>query len=62
MTEKRYTMEFDGRIVAAAMDLQTALILAEAFAEKYYDDMDRGAKIDIYATAILFPDVEMKGD
>lgn len=48
MTELRYTMEFDGRIVAADMDLQTALILAEAFAEKFCEDMRRGARIVLY--------------
>lgn len=48
MTELRYTMEFDGRIVAADMDLQTALILAESFAEKFCEDMKRGVRIILY--------------
>ena len=41
-------MEFDGRIVASAMDLGTALILAESFAEKFHADMERGARIILY--------------
>ena len=40
MTGLRYIMEFDGRIVAAAMDLGTALILAESFAEKFHTNME----------------------
>lgn len=48
MTELRYTMEFDGRVVAADMDLQTALILVEAFAEKFCEDMERGVRIVLY--------------
>ena len=48
MTGLRYIMEFDGRIVASTMDLGTALILAESFAEKFHSDMERGAKIILY--------------
>ena len=49
MTELRYTLEFDGRICATDMDLQTALILAESLAEKFYESMRYGAKIFLYA-------------
>lgn len=48
MTGLRYVMEFDGRIVAASMDLGTALILAESFAEKFHANMESGAKIILY--------------
>lgn len=52
MTGLRYIMEFDGRIVAAAMDLGTALILAESFAEKLHANMERGARITLYCDDI----------
>lgn len=52
MTGLRYIMEFDGRIVASAMDLGTALILAESFAEKFHADMERGARIILYCDDI----------
>lgn len=43
MTGLRYVMEFDGRIVAASMDLGTALILA---------DMECVARIILYCDEI----------
>lgn len=52
MTGLRYIMEFDGRIVASAMDLGTALILAESFAEKFHANMESGAKIILYCDEI----------
>lgn len=52
MRELRYIMEFDGRIVASAMDLGTALIFAESFAEKFHADMERGARIILYCDDI----------
>ena len=47
MTELRYMITFDKRIVAVDMDLQTALILSEALAEKFYESMKYGANIVI---------------
>ena len=51
MEDFRYTLEFDGRICATDMDLQTALILAEALAQKFYECINYGAKIVIYKTS-----------
>ena len=50
MADFRYTLEFDDRICATDMDLQTALILAEALAQKLYGCINYGAKIVIYKT------------
>lgn len=52
MTGLRYIMEFDGRIVASAMDLGTAIILVESFAEKFHANMESGAKIILYCDEI----------
>lgn len=52
MRELRYIMEFDGCIVASAMDLGAALILAESFAEKFHADMECGARIILYCDDI----------
>lgn len=47
MIEKRYMVKFRGEIVAHGMNIDTAILLIEALAEKYYRDMEMGATISL---------------
>lgn len=47
MIETKYMVEFDDQIVARGMDIDTATLLIKALAEKYFGDMEMGAKISL---------------
>lgn len=40
-------MEFCGEIIARGMNIDTAIVLIEALADKYYRDMEMGATISL---------------